>query len=115
MAVWKFTTNRLLASYSQWWRIVFQLAARLTLLLTVAVHPFEKPCICKGFNNLTTDGHGCTRIKAGKGTKGRDANARPRMDTVGQWPVIRCQLRGGSALISATHINIDVAHLWSSR
>jgi hypothetical protein len=51
------------ASFSQWWRIVFQLTALLTVSLTVAVHQFKKPCIYNGFNNLNTDGHGLTRIK----------------------------------------------------
>jgi hypothetical protein len=46
------------ASLEQLWRIVLRLAALLTLPLTVAVHPFKKPCIYNGFNNLNTDGHG---------------------------------------------------------
>jgi hypothetical protein len=37
---------------------VFQPAAELTFPLTVAVHPFKKPFIYAGFDNLNTDGHG---------------------------------------------------------
>jgi hypothetical protein len=45
------------ANFSQWWRVVFQPAALLTLPLTVAVHPSNKPFIYEGFNNLNTDAH----------------------------------------------------------
>jgi hypothetical protein len=36
--------------------------AILTFPLTVAVHRIKKPFIYAGFDNLTTDGHGWTRI-----------------------------------------------------
>jgi hypothetical protein len=35
----------------------------LTVSLTVAVHPFKKPFIYAGFDNLNTDGHGSTWIQ----------------------------------------------------
>ena len=52
------------ASSSQFRRVVLPSARLLTLLLTVAVHPFKKPFIHVGFVNLTIDGHGLTRIFA---------------------------------------------------
>ena len=42
--------------------MVFPSAALLTVPLTVAVHWLKKPFIHAGFDNLNTDGHGCTQI-----------------------------------------------------
>jgi hypothetical protein len=42
---------------------VLACAAKLAVSLTVAVHPFKKPFVYKGFDNLNTDGHGLTRIR----------------------------------------------------
>jgi hypothetical protein len=50
--------GEVLASSSQSWRIVLAIAPLLTNPLTVAVHPFKKPCIYNGFNSLNTDGRG---------------------------------------------------------
>jgi hypothetical protein len=55
------------ANFSQFWQVVFQPAAELTFPLTVAVHPFKKPFIYAGFDNLNTDGHGWTRINFRRG------------------------------------------------
>src|ERR1700733_7233430 len=52
------------ASSDKKWRMVLQLPALLTVTLTVAVHPSRRPYVCKASANLTTDGHGYTRMKS---------------------------------------------------
>jgi hypothetical protein len=51
------------ANFNQSWRVVVAHPAGLTFSLTVAVHPFKKPCIYNGFINLNTDEHIWARMK----------------------------------------------------
>ncbi len=66
----------------------------------MAFHPFKKPNVCKGFNNLNTDGHGLTRIKQEQAVSKADNSVKILRPQIGVRLIIVVIYLAGIALLS---------------